>query len=137
MSAMALPTCGFETAAKEAVATYHRDSQGFAAEIQFREDLRREYRREAMNAGFSNPQATEYASALSPEMGLVAGGPESAPVGRGWFYQSGIRVVQRTITSGLIPPTRGEKGKPIGRTAAAGAARFAFIFRPWNAGGKC
>ena len=88
MSAKALAACSFEPAAEQTVATDHQAPEGLAAEIQFREDLWREYRLEAINAGFSAAQATEYASALSPEMGLVAGVSEMAPVGRGWFYQS-------------------------------------------------
>ena len=136
MSAKALAACSFEPAAEQTVATDHQAPEGIAAEIQFREDLWREYRREAINAGFSTAQATEYASALSPEMGLVAGVSEMAPVGRGWFYQSRAGVVKRTITSGLIKLTRWEKSKAIGRTAAAGASIFARGFRPWNAGGK-
>ena len=136
MSAKALAACSFEPAAEQTVATDHPAPEGLAAEIQFREDLWREYRLEAINAGFSPAQATEYASALSPEMGLVAGVSEMAPVGRGWFYQSRPGVVRRTITSGLITLTRWEKSKTIGRTAAAGASILARGFRWWNAGGK-
>ena len=79
MSARALAARGFEPAAGPTVATDHPAAEGTAAEIQFREDLWREYRIEAMNAGFSLAQATEYASALSPEMGLAVGASEKAP----------------------------------------------------------
>jgi len=136
MSAKALAACSFEPAAEQTAATDHQAPEGVAAEIQFREDLWREYRLEALNAGFSAAQATEYASALSSEMGLAAGVSETAPVGRGWFYQSRPGVVRRTISSGLITLTRRGKSKTIGRTAAAGASTFARRFRWWNAGGK-
>ena len=91
MSAKALAACSFEPAAEQTVATGRQAPEGTAAEIQFREDLWREYRLEAINAGFSAAQATEYATALSSAMGLVAGVSEMAPVERGWFYQSRIR----------------------------------------------
>ena len=136
MSAKALAACSFEADVEQTAATDHQAPESLAPEIQFREDLWREYRLEAINAGFSTAQATEYASALSPEMGLVAGGSGMAPVGRGWFYQSRPAVVRRTITSGLITLTRRERSKPAGRTAAAGASRLARGFRWWNAGGK-
>ena len=136
MSAKALATYSFEPAIEQTVPTDRRPPRGLGSEIQFREDLWREYRLEALNAGFSTSQATEYASALSPEMGLVAGVSAAAPVGRGWFYQSRIRVVTRTITSGLIGLTRWEKNKTIGRTAASSALIFSPSFRPWNPGGK-
>ena len=135
MSAKALAACSFEPAAERRPAPGDQAPEGLAAESQFREDLWREYRREAINAGASIAQATEYASALSPEMGLVAGVSGIAPVGRGWFYQSRPQVVSRTATSGLITLARREQSKTIGRTAAAGAPIFAFGFRPWNAGG--
>ena len=102
MSAKALAACSFEPTAEQTVATDHPAPEGTAAEIQFREDLWREYRLEAINAGFSAAQATEYATALSSAMGLVAGVSEMAPVGRGWFYQSRAGVARRTITSGLM-----------------------------------
>jgi hypothetical protein len=136
MSAKALAVCSFEPAAEQKVATGHSVPEGVAAEIPFREDLWREYRLEATNAGLSTAQAVEYTTALSPEMGLAAGVSGTAPVGRSWFYQSRVRVVKRTITSGLITFTRREKSKSIGRAAAAGASIFAFGFRPWNAGRK-
>ena len=136
MSAKTLAAYSFEPVIKQIVLTDRQPPKGLASEIQFREDLWREYRREALNAGFSTSQATEYASALSPEMGLVAGVSATAPVGRGWFYQSRIRVVNRTITSGLIGLTRWKKNKNIGRKAALGTPIFAPTFRPWNAGGK-
>jgi hypothetical protein len=136
MSAKALVVSSFEPAAEPTVATDHPAPEGIAAEIQFREDLWREYQLEAVNAGLSTAQATAYANALSPEMGLVVGVSEMAPVGRGWFYQSRDGVVRRTITSGLITLTRWEKSKTIRRTGASGAPIFAFGFRPWNAGGK-
>jgi hypothetical protein len=136
MSAKALATCSFEPAAEPTAATDHPVPEGIAAEIQFREDLRREYRREAIHAGFTAAQATEYANALSPEMGLVVGESEMAPVGRNCFYQSRAGVPRRTITSGLITLARWEKYKPPGRTAAAGVAPLARGFCWWNAGGK-
>ena len=136
MSARALASCSFEPAAEQTVATDHQAPEGLAAEIQFREDLWREYRLEAINAGLGTAQATAYATALSPAMGLVADVSEMAPVGRGWFYQSRAGVVRRTITSGLIEHTYWGKSKATGRTAAAGASIFARGFRAWNAGGK-
>ena len=136
MSAKALAACSFELAAEQTVATGHQAAEATAAEIQFREDLWREYRREAINAGFSTAQATEYASALNSGMGLVTGVSEMAPVGRGWFYQSRAGVVRRTITSGRTQLTHRGRSKAIGRTAAAGASVLARGFRWWNAGGK-
>jgi hypothetical protein len=136
MSAKALTACTFASAAEQTVATDHQAPEGIAAEIQFREALWREYRIEAINAGFNTPQATEYASALSQEMGLVAGVSEMAPVGRGWFYQSRTWVTNRTVTSGLITLTRLEKSKTTWRTEAAGASILARRFRWWNVGGK-
>ena len=116
MSAKALAACSFEPAAEQTVATDHQAPEGIAAEIQFREDLWREYRLEAINAGFSAAQASEYASALSSGMGLVAGVSEMAPVGRGWFYQSRAGVVRRTIASGLIRSTHWGRSKATRRT---------------------
>ena len=136
MSAKALEACSFEPAAEQTVATDHQVAESLAAEIQFREALWHEYRLEAIKAGLSPVQASEYASALSPDMGFVAGMSGTTPVGRGWFYQSRIRAIERTITSGLITLRRWVKSKSIGRAAAAGASIFAPGFRPWNAGGK-
>jgi hypothetical protein len=136
MSAKALAACSFEPVAEPTVPTDHQMPEGLAAEIQFREDLWREYRREAINAGFNTAQATEYASALSPEMGLVVGAFEMAPVGRNWFYQSQAGVVRRTLTSGLIELTHWAKSKATRRIGASGAPIFARGFRPWNTGGK-
>ena len=136
MSAKSLAACSFEPAAEQAVATDHPAPEGIAAEIRFREDLWREYRREAINTGLSTAQATAYATALSSAMGLVAGVSEMAPVGRGWFYQSRPGVARRTITSGLITLTQREKTKTTGRTAVAGPSRLAREFRWWIAGGK-
>ena len=136
MSAKALGTSSFEPAAEPTAATDQRAPEGLAAEIRFREDLWREYRREAINAGFNTAQAAEYASALSPDLGLFAGTAGMAPVGRGWFYQSRIWVVRRTMASGLIALARWEKSKTIGRTGAADASIAAPSFRPWNAGRK-
>ena len=53
------------TRGKQTVATDHQAPESLAAEIQFRENLWREYRLEAINAGFNIAQATEYASAVS------------------------------------------------------------------------
>ena len=136
MSARALPARRIEPTADQTVATDHQAPEGTAAEIQFREDLWRAYRLEAINAGFSAAQATEYATALSSVMGLVAGVSEMSPVGGGWFYQSRPGVARRTITSGLIRITRREKSKNTGGTAVAGPSRLAREFRWWNAGGK-
>ena len=136
MSAKALTACSFEAAAEEAVATGHPAPASSAAETQFRKDLWREYRREAINAGLSPAQAAEYASALSPALGLVAGASEMAPVGRGWFYQSRSRVVKRTITSGLITLMRWDQIKTTGRTAASRTPILARLFRPWKTGVK-
>jgi hypothetical protein len=136
MSAKALAACSFEPAAEQTGATGHQAPESTAAEIQFREDLRREYRLEAINAGFSAAQATAYATALSSAMGPVGGVSEVSPVERGWFYQSRPGVARRTITSGLTRLTQREKGKTTGRTAVAGPSRLAREFRWWNAGGK-
>jgi hypothetical protein len=136
MSTKALAACTFEPVAEPTVATHRQAAAGLAADIQFREDLWQEYRREAVNAGFSNIQATEYASALSPELGRVAGVPRIAPVGRGWFYQSRLPVVKRTIASGLITFMRQERRRTVGRSAGVGTSIFAFSSRPWNARGK-
>jgi len=136
MSAKALAACSFEQPAEQTVTTDGRAPEGHTAEIQFREGLWHEYRLEAIKAGFSATQATEYASALSPEMGLVGETSEMAPAGRGWFYQGRIQVVKQTHTSGLIRLTRWKKSQAIGRTAAAGTSIFAFSSRPWNAGPK-
>ena len=135
MSAKALSACSFEPVAEKTVATGHQAPEGIAGQIQFREDLWREYQIEAINAGFSAAHATEYASALSPEIGLVVGVSEMVPA-RGWFYQSRTWVTNRTITSGLIALTRRERSKTTGRTAAAGASRLAREFRWWITGGK-
>ena len=136
MSAKALAACSSELAAGQPAATDHYGPEGVAVELQFREDLWREYRLEAINAGFNTAQATAYASALSPEMRLVAGVSGMAPAGRGWFYHSRARVVRRTFFSGLIKNTHWEKSKATGRTGAAGASSLARGFRWWNAGGK-
>jgi hypothetical protein len=136
MSAKAMAACSFEPAAEQIVATDPSAPEGIAAEIQFREDLWREYRMEAINAGFSPAQAAVYATALSSAMGPVAGVSEMPPVERGWFYQSRPGVARRTITSGLTRLTQREKGKTTGRTAVAGPSRLAREFRWWNAGRK-
>jgi hypothetical protein len=133
MSAKALAACSFEPAAKQTVATVHHAPAGIAAEIQFREDLWHEYWLEAINAGFSTAQATEYASALSPEIGRVAGVSEMAPTAHGWFYQSRTWATNRTVTSGLITLKRWEKSKTTQRIEAAGATILAREFRWWNA----
>jgi len=134
MSAKALAARGFEPAAEPTAATDSPVPEVLAAQIQFRKDLWGEYRREAIHAGFSTAEATEYANALISEMGLAAGESEMAPVGRNWFYQSPARVVRRTIASGLIELARGEAHKAPRRTAAAGASTLARRFRWWNAG---
>ena len=136
MGAKALAACSFEPPVEPTAATDHPAPDGIAAAIQFRENLWREYRREATHAGFSTAQATEYANALSPEMGLVVGAFEMAPVGRNWFYQSQAGVVRRTLTSGLIELTHWAKSKATRRIGASGAPIFARGFRPWNTGGK-
>jgi hypothetical protein len=136
MSARALAAGSFALAAESTVSTDHPALEGSAAEIKFRGDLWRAYRLEAINAGLSAAQATEYANAVSSEMGLLAGLSETAPVRHGWFYQSRPRVVRRTITSGRITLTRWEKTKTTGRTAAARPATLADAFRWWIAGRK-
>jgi len=136
MSAKALAACSFEPVVEQTVATNHQAPESLAAEIQYREDLLCEYRLEAINAGFNIAQATEYASAVSSGMDLVASLAEMAPVGRNWFYQSRLSVVRRTMTSGLITLTRWERRKTTGRTAAAGTSRLARGFRWWNTGGN-
>jgi hypothetical protein len=113
-------TKSFKPAAEPTVATDHPAPEDIAAEIQFREDLWRAYRLEAINAGLSIAQATGYASALSQEMSLAVGASERAPVWRNWFYQSRIRAVERTITSGLIELRHWESSKAISRAGAAG-----------------
>ena len=122
MSAKALAVCSFEPAVEQTVATDHEAPESLAAEIQFRGDLWREYRLEAIKAGSSNAQATAYASVLSSGMGLAASVSELTPVGRSWFYQSRPRVVWRTISPRQILLTRRERNKTSGRTAAAGAS---------------
>ena len=136
MSAKPLAACNFELPARRKVATDPKASEGLATPIPFREGLWQEYRIEGINAGFSNAQATEYASALSPEMGAVGGVSEMAPAGRCWFYHSRVRVAKRTATSGLIRLTRWRKSRTSGRPTAAGNSVFAYDFRTWNAGGK-
>jgi hypothetical protein len=136
MSAKILVACRFESAGEQTSCINQQAPQDIAADSPFREDLWREYRIEAITAGCNASQATEYAVALSPEMGLVGRVSEMAPVGRGWFYKSQTRVVRRTITSGLISLRRRERSQTIGRTAASGAPVFATRFRPWNAGEK-
>jgi hypothetical protein len=136
MSGKALPACSFELAAEQTAATDHQAPEGIAVEIRFHECLWREYRLEAMNAGFNTAQATAYAGALSPEVSPVAGVPGMAPLGRGWFYQSRARVVRRTFASGLIKSTHWGRTKAPGRAAAAGASILARRFRWWNARGK-
>jgi len=136
MSAKSFAAGSFEPAADQTVATDHPAPERIPAQIQFREVLWREYRREAINAGFNTAQATEYAGALSQEMGLAVGVSETAPVGLGWFYQGRAGVARRTITSGLIARTRWEKSKTIGRTGASGASILARAFRWWNPGRK-
>lgn len=136
MSAKAFAACSFEPVAEQTVATGWKASDGLAAEIQFREDLWREYRLEAINAGFSTAQATEYASALSPDMGLIIGLTERAPVGRGWFYQSRAGLVGRTIGSGLITLRRWKRSRTIGRITPTRGSIFSLGRRPWNAGDK-
>ena len=136
MSAKALAACSFEPAAEQTVTTGRHSPEGRAAECQFREDLWREYRREASRAGFSNAEAVEYASALSPDLSLVAGGSTQAPARRGWFYQARPGLAGRAVRSGLLTLARWEKSKSIGRTSGAGTSIFAFRSRPWNAGGR-
>jgi hypothetical protein len=126
MSAKALAPCTFVPA------TDHPVPECLAAELCFHEDLWREYRTEALNAGLSTAEAAEYASALSREMSPAGSALEMAPFRRDWFYQSRARVVRRTITSGLIERTRWERYKATGRTAAAGASGLARRFRWWN-----
>jgi hypothetical protein len=136
MSAKAIADFGLELGAEQTAATDQQTPESIAVEIQFHEDLWREYRLEAMNAGFNTAQATEYAGALSSEMSSVSGVSGIAPVGRGWFYQSRTQVVRRTFASGLIKSTHWGRTKAPGRTAAAGASILARGLRWWNVGGK-
>jgi hypothetical protein len=133
MSAKAVAACPFAPAAEPTAATGHPAPETIAAETRFRKNLWRAYRLEAIHAGLTPAQAAEYASALSPEMGLAAGESAMAPLGRNWFYQSHARVVRRTITSGLMELARRERSRAIGRTAAADASMLARGFRWWNA----
>lgn len=133
MSAKALAACSFEPAVQQTVAADGLARPRVAAEVQFREDLWREYRREAINAGLGTAQATEYASALSPEIGLVLGVAEMVPTARGWFYQSRTWVTNRTVTSGLLMLIRWERSRTTEGTEAAGASGLAREFRWWNA----
>lgn len=117
MSAKALAADNFELAAEQAVPTGHQASEALAAENQFREDLWRAYRIEAIHAGFSAFQAAEYATALSSAMGPAS---DLAPVGRGWFYQGRPAVAWRTVTSGLGRlARRDEPGLPGKRPPSA------------------
>ena len=134
MSAKTFAAWISQPATKQTAASDHPATEDTAAEIRFREDLWREHRREAINAGFSAAQATAYASALSSAMGLVAGVSEMSPVGGGWFYQSRPGVARRTITSGLTALARREMSKATWSTAAAGASRLTREFRWWIAG---
>jgi hypothetical protein len=136
MSARALVASTFEPTTEQTSANDPQVPEGTAAEIQFREDLWRAYRLEAINAGFSAAQATEYATALSSAMGLVAGVSEMSRVGRRWFYQSRPGLARQTIASGLIRLTQRERSNTTGRNAAAGPCRLAPGFRWWTAGGK-
>jgi hypothetical protein len=136
MSAKTLAACSFELPAEKTDATNRQAPEGIAVEAQFRESLWREYRLEAINAGFNTAQATAYASALSSEISLVVGVSAMAPVGRSWFYQSRASAVRRTFSSGLIRSTHWGKSKATGRTGAAGTSILARGFRWWNAGGK-
>jgi len=135
MSATAIAACNFEPA-EQTVATGHQAPNRRATQIKFREDLWHEYRREAINAGLSAALAAEYASALSPELGLAASVSEMAPISRSWFYQSRVGVVTGTLASGLIDFAHFGRGKGTGPTGAPRASRFAFGFRPWNTGKK-
>jgi hypothetical protein len=136
MSAKAFAACSFEPAVEQTVAADPQAPESLAAELQFREELWREYRLEAINAGFDIAQATAYANALSSGLGLAVSLSEMTPVGRSWFYQSSPGTVRRTIISGLTLPRRWGKSKATGRTAAMGASRLARGFRWWIMGGK-
>jgi hypothetical protein len=134
MSSKALTDRSFEPAVEQTTVAADPRPETLSAEGQFREDLWREYRLEAIKAGFSAAEAAEYANGLLPEVGSVVGVPATAPAGRGWFYQSRSSVAKRSFNSGLITVRRWQKSKTVGRTAAA--LVFAPGFRPWNAGGK-
>ena len=136
MSAKTLAACSFEPAAQQPDSVGLQSPGDPAAEIGFCEALWREYRLEAINAGLSPAQATEYASALSSGSWLATGAGGRTPFHRGWFYQSRIHAVVRTLSSGLIARTRWLKSLSSGPTAAAGAPVFAPRSRPWNSGGK-
>jgi len=121
MSARTSVATTFEPTAKQTktIATNLKATQVIATHNQFREGLWHEYRLEGINAGFNPTQAIEYASALSPEMGLVGGLAEMEPTGRGWFYQSHVRVAKRTVSSGLIQVGRWRNSRTRKRTAGA------------------
>ena len=136
MSARALPAGCFERAAKQADACGPQAPASLAVEIQFQQDLWREHRLEAINAGLNTIQATAYADALSAEVSLAAGALGMAPFGRSWFYQSRARLVQRTFTSGLIRSKPKAISDVAGRTGRADAFILARKFRWWNVGRK-
>jgi hypothetical protein len=136
MSAKVLAAYSLAPAAKQTIVTDCPAPKGISAGIQFHEGLWREYRLEAINAGFNSAEATEYANALSSEMGLAADPTAVAPIGRCWFYQSRPRVVRQTVTSGLIELTHCGTSRATGRPAAAVVSILAHGFRWWNAGGK-
>jgi hypothetical protein len=136
MSARTVATASIAAASatKRIVAPGHQPPKPVAAELQFREDLWRQYRLEAIKAGFSSAQAIEYASALSSEMGQLAGASETLPMRRGWFYQSLPRVVRQTISLRRLELGDARQSKGAKRTAAADDPAFAFGFRWWNLG---
>jgi hypothetical protein len=136
MSARSLAAGSFAPVAEPAVPADAPAPADRAAAIAFREALWREYRREALNAGLSLAQASAYASALSLEPVSVAGVPEMAPAGPGWFYQGRPQLVRRTLTSGLIDPARPAKSNATGRPTGATISILLPPYRWWNAGEK-
>ena len=136
MSAKALAAGCFERAAEQAATYGPQARESIAVEIQFHQELWREYRFEASNAGLNAIQAAAYADALSAEVSLAAGVPGMAAFGCGWFYQSRARLVRRTFTSGLMRSKPKALSDATGRTGSAGAFILARKFRWWNVGRK-
>jgi len=136
MSAKTLAACSFEPPAKRSIAGGNQSRRGRAAETQFREELWREYQSEAITAGLNSAQATEYANALSPDLGLLASRSGMVPLRHGWFYQAHLRVAKQTIVSGLLTLMRWKKSKATGRFGTSGIMSCTFGFRPWNPAGK-
>jgi hypothetical protein len=125
-----------ELAAEQTIVSNRQSPNSPTAERQFDQYLQLEYQLEALQAGFNTAEAAEYASALSPDLGLIVDGSEPAPVGPGWHYQARPGLARRTVSSGLLTRARWERIKAIGRSSGAGTRIFGFESRPWNADGS-